>query len=317
MSELRFYDLHPPAADLRREVLTGLGGDPRAISPKFFYDRRGSHLFEAITDTPEYYPTRTEIGILERCSGEIAELLGERCLLVELGSGSSRKIRLLLDRLQPAAYVPVDISRDFLREAAGELADEYPAVEIHATCADYSRPLELPYCPEHLPRAAFFPGSSIGNFEPAAAERLLANVARSLGPRGRLIVGVDLQKPAALLDAAYNDAEGLTAEFNRNLLRRINRELGADFDADAFEHEAFYNSVAGRVEMHLVSSTAQRVRVDGHSFDFAPGEGIHTENSYKYTVAGFHALAARAGFRAEKVWTDPEQLFSVHCLKVA
>jgi dimethylhistidine N-methyltransferase len=246
----------------------------------------------------------------------MAQLLGRGGLLVELGSGSSRKIRLLLDALRPAAYMPVDISRDFLIQAANELAADFPGVAVHATCADYSSGLELPWCPEELPRAAFFPGSSIGNFEPTQARQLLEHVARALGPGGQLLIGVDLQKDPATLNAAYNDAQGLTAAFNSNLLGRINRELGADFDLEAFHHHAFYNGAEGRVEMHLISARAQWVEVAGAQFQFATGEGIHTENSYKYTVEGFHRLAAAAGFAPVRVWTDEDDLFSVHCLRV-
>lgn len=313
---INFYDLHPPMADLEQEVLQGLGRQPRQLSPKFFYDRRGSELFEAITHTPEYYPTRTELGLFEKYGHEMADLLGRDGLLVELGSGSSRKIRLLLDALQPAAYMPVDISREFLIEAANELAADFPDVAVHATCADYSCGLELPWCPEELPRAAFFPGSSIGNFEPAEARQLLQHVARALGSGGQLLIGVDLQKDPAILNAAYNDGDGLTADFNRNILTRINRELEADFDIDAFHHHAFYNAAEGRVEMHLISAKSQWAEVAGSQFQFATGEGIHTENSYKYTIDGFHKLAAAAGFEPVKVWTDKDDLFSVHCLRV-
>lgn len=313
---VRFYDLHPPKSDLRQEVLAGLASDPRRLSPKWFYDRRGSELFEAITETPEYYPTRTELALLEQHSEEMAALLGSDCLLVELGSGSSRKIRLLLDALSPAAYMPVDISRDFLLDAARELAGEFPEVEVHAICADYSRGLQLPWAPDHLPRAAFFPGSSIGNFEPAQAQRLLEHLAHALGSGGQLLIGVDLQKDPAILNAAYNDAQGITAAFNLNLLSRINRELDADFDLEAFSHHAFYNEALGRVEMHLVSDCSQRVNVAGTVFEFDQGDGIHTESSYKYTVEGFQQLARPAGFAPVQVWTDPEALFSVHCLQV-
>jgi dimethylhistidine N-methyltransferase len=313
---VHFYDLHPPATDMREEVLAGLSRKPRTLSPKFFYDRRGSELFEAITETPEYYPTRTELALLEHHGEEMAALLGRACLLVELGSGSSRKIRLLLDALQPAAYMPVDISRDFLLDAANELAADFPQVQVHATCADYSQGLELPWAPQELSRAAFFPGSSIGNFEPAQAQRLLHHVAQALGAGGHLLIGVDLQKPAQILERAYNDTQGLTAEFNLNLLRRINRELGADFDLDAFCHHAFYNAAAGRVEMHLISRARQQVHIGKQRIDFYRGDGIHTENSYKYTIEGFQRLAEAAGFAPLRVWTDEQNLFSVHCLRV-
>ncbi|BAZ93998.1 methyltransferase [Thiohalobacter thiocyanaticus] len=316
-SAVQFHDMHPPAEDLRAEVLHGLAQRPRRIPPKFFYDQRGSELFEAITDTPEYYPTRTELGLLEAHGEAMAELLGRGGVLLELGSGSSRKIRLLLDALRPALYMPLDISREFLLLSAGELARDYPAIRVHAACVDYSQGLALPALPEGLPRAAFFPGSSIGNFEPDQARQLLAHVTRALGPGGRLLIGVDLQKDPAILNAAYNDATGVTAAFNRNLLVRINRELGADFDLAHFHHRAFYAPGHGRVEMHLISDCLQQVRLDGQRFRFEAGEGIHTECSYKYSVEGFQTLAARAGFAPLAVWTDRDQLFSVHCLEVA
>jgi dimethylhistidine N-methyltransferase len=313
---VRFYDLHPPETDMYAEVLEGLQQMPRSISPKFFYDRRGSELFEAITETAEYYPTRTELSLLAEHGEEMAALLGRECLLLELGSGSSRKIRLLLDALQPYAYMPVDISRTFLRDAARELAAEYPDIQVHAICADYSHGLELPWCPEGVLRAAFFPGSSIGNFEPPQALRLLQHVAHTLGPGGHLLIGVDLQKESAILDRAYNDTAGLTAAFNRNLLVRINRELGADFNPDAFSHHAFYNNAAGRVEMHLISRVRQTVHIGKEHIDFYRGDGIHTENSYKYTIEGFQHLAHDAGFVPVQVWADEDELFSMHCLQV-
>jgi dimethylhistidine N-methyltransferase len=313
---VRFYDLNPPATDMLREVLDGLLQSPRRISPKFFYDHRGSQLFEAITETPEYYPFRTELSLLEQHGEEMAALLGSDCLLVELGSGSSRKIRLLLDALRPAAYMPVDISRDFLLEAASELAADYPGLEVHATCADYSRGLELPWSPQGVPRAAFFPGSSIGNFEPAQAKQLLRHVAQALGRGGYLLIGVDLQKDQAVLNRAYNDAAGYTAAFNRNLLEHLNREIGTDFNLHGFRHCAYYNTTAERVEMYLVSRAIQQVSIGGKRISFRRGDTIHTENSYKYTHDGFAALAVAAGFQPVKAWTDERQYFSVHCLRV-
>lgn len=313
---VRFYDMHPPDSDMYREVLDGLLQTPRTISPKFFYDRRGSELFEAITETPEYYPYRTELALLERHGEEMAALLGSDCLLVELGSGSSRKIRLLLDALRPAAYMPVDISREFLLEAANELAGEYPGLEVHATCADYSRGLELPWSPKELPRAAFFPGSSIGNFEPAQARLLLQHLAQALGSGGHLLIGVDLQKDHTILNRAYNDEAGYTAAFNLNLLSHINHALDADFDLDGFRHCAYYNPTAERVEMHLVSRSIQRVSIGDRRICFCRGDTIHTENSYKYTYDGFTQLAVAAGFEPVKVWMDEKHYFSVHCLRV-
>jgi dimethylhistidine N-methyltransferase len=312
---VHFYDLHPAPADFRAEVLSGLARSSKRLSPKFFYDRRGSQLFDAITELPEYYPTRTEIGILKKHGETIADFLGEDCLLLELGSGSSQKIRVLLDALKPAAYMPMDISREHLLGSAQALVADYPALEVHAACADFAADFELPYCPEHLSRAAFFPGSSIGNFEPAQARELLQRVADYLGEGGKLLIGVDLKKDAGVLHAAYNDEQQVTAAFNLNLLQRINRELGADFDLQAFSHDAFYNASEGRVEMHLVSRSEQTVTVAGESFDFDEGETIHTESSYKYDVEEFLSLAERAGFVSEQVWTDDQQLFSVHCLR--
>jgi len=312
---IHFYDFHPPVADIRDEVLEGLSRRPKQVAPKYFYDRRGSQLFDAITELPEYYPTRTEVDILESNGAQIAELLGNDCMLMELGSGSSRKIRVLLDALQPAAYVPLDISRAHLLDAATTLARDYPQIDVHAACTDYSNGFELPELPDHLARAAFFPGSSIGNFEPDDACALLRRVGCYLGEGGKLLIGVDLKKDTSTLNAAYNDTRQLTAAFNLNLLERINRELAADFQLQCFEHLAFFNEQAGRIEMHLRSTRDQQVRVAGQVIDFAEGESLHTENSYKYSVAEFQALAAGSGFSTEQVWTDDARLFSVHCLR--
>jgi len=311
---VHFHDLHPAAADMRAEVLAGLASARKRIAPKFFYDAAGSRLFDAICEAPEYYPTRTEIGILRRDGADMAALLGRDALLVELGSGSSLKIRVLLEALRPAVYMPVDISREHLLHSARSLAETFPGLEVHAVCGDYSRPLPLPLKDLDHPRAAFFPGSSIGNFEPPEAERFLRRVGGMLGPGGRLLIGVDLLKDRRVLEAAYNDADGVTAEFNLNLLRRINRELDGDFDLGAFRHDAFFDAAEGRIEMHLISTRAQQVRVAGETFGFRDGESIHTECSYKYSIDGFQALARRAGFDPERVWTDPASLFSVHCL---
>lgn len=312
---VRFYDYHPPAADLEAEVLQGLNSQPKRLSPKYFYDKRGSQLFDAITELPEYYPTRTELSILQDNGDDIARFLGDECMLLELGSGSSRKIRVLLDALQPAAYVPLDISREHLIGSAKALAQDYPQLEVHAACTDYSSDFEVPDLPRHLSRAAFFPGSSIGNFEPEEASALLARVKSHLGEDGKLLIGVDLKKDNEILHAAYNDAQKITAAFNLNLLERFNRELGADFDLQQFEHHAFFNEDAGRVEMHLVSCAEQQVTIAGRAVHFAAGESLHTENSYKYTIEEFQALAEDSGFLAERVWTDQAGLFSVHCLR--
>ncbi|HYP68325.1 MAG TPA: L-histidine N(alpha)-methyltransferase [Thiobacillaceae bacterium] len=316
-ANLHFSDLQPSAEDFRSAVMDGLGCSPKRLPPKFFYDEQGSRLFDAITELPEYYPTRTEIGLLRRHGQEIAERLGSRLLLIELGSGSDVKIRVLLNALHPSAYMPIDISAQHLYRSGSAIAEDFPELQVHAVCADYSGPLRLPEVAPNSPRAAFFPGSSIGNFEPAQAAALLERIRGMVGQGGRLLIGVDLKKDAGLLDVAYNDAQGVTAAFNRNLLVRINRELDADFDLEAFDHRAFYNAEKGRVEMHLIARSPQRVYIDGHYFDFRAGEGLHTENSYKYNVAEFRALAEQAGYVSEKVWQDEQNLFSLHCLRVA
>ena len=312
-----FHDYHPDAEDLLGEVLHGLACQPKRLPPKFFYDQRGSQLFDAITRLPEYYPTRTEIGILREQGEAIAAHLGHDSVLIELGSGSPLKIRVLLDSLRPAVYMPVDISGEHLRDSASHIARDYPQIQVEAVCADYSAGLQLPELPLDADRAAFFPGSSIGNFEPPAAVDLLRDVGEELGPGGALLIGVDLKKDRQQLDAAYNDSRQITAAFNLNLLTRINREANADFDTERFDHRAFYNAAQGRIEMHLVSTCSQQVRVNEQHFAFVPGESIHTENSYKYSIDEFHALGAKAGYEAEQVWTDADELFSVHCLRVA
>ena len=314
---INFYDAHPGTDDLRREVMRGLAATPKAIPPKFFYDRRGSELFDAICELPEYYQTRTEMDILRRCVAELVERIGSECLLVELGSGASKKVRLLLEQLRPSGYLGVDISKEFLLASTRKLASDYPWLEVHAACVDFSKALDIPHCEAPGHKVAFFPGSSIGNFDPAAAVRLLRGIADMVGPGGHLLIGVDLKKDIATLNAAYNDTRGVTAAFNRNLLQRIREELDCDLDPRSFEHYAFYNPLAGRIEMHLVSPKAQSIRVEEQWFEFHAGEGIHTENSYKYTLDGFGELAARAGFLQETVWMDDRELFSVQLLEVA
>jgi dimethylhistidine N-methyltransferase len=313
---IQFHDLHPTPADLAAEVLAGLRRHPRAIPPKFFYDARGSELFEHITLLPEYYLTRAEVETLSHHAEEIAARVGSGSLLVEPGGGSCAKVRILLEGLRPCAYVPMDISRDHLRAAAEQVAAEFPWLEVHAACTDFTRDMTLPETAPEGPRVAFFPGSSIGNFDPEGAVGFLAAVAELVGRGGFLLIGVDLKKDKTVLDAAYDDAAGVTAAFNLNLLTRINRELGADFDLAAWRHRAFYNEAAGRIEMHLVSLRDQTVTVAGEPFTFAAGETIHTENSYKYGVEEFRRLAARAGFLPEAVWTDALGRFGVHLLRV-
>jgi len=309
-----FYDLHPAPVSLKDEVLAGLARDPKSIPPKFFYDQRGSKLFDTICDLPEYYLTRTEVSILRTHAEAIAQLIGPDCLLIEFGSGSSQKIRLLLDTLLPKAYMPMDISRDHLLASAEKLAADYSWLEVHATCIDYSQAWHLPYCPEHLKRIAFFPGSSIGNFPPDEAFIFMRRVAGMIGSDGGFLIGVDLKKDTAVLSAAYNDSQNITAGFNLNLLTHINHELDANFNLSAFKHVAFYNADEGRIEMHLESMVNQTIIVAGQSFEFVQAERMHTENSYKYGIEEFQALAEQAGFVPRMVWTDSENLFSVHYL---
>ncbi len=301
---------------MQEEVLQGLASRPKRIAPKFFYDERGSRLFDAICELPEYYLTRTEMGILESCAREVARLAGADCTLIELGSGASKKIRLLLETLRPRHYLGIDISREFLRESVQRLAHDYPWLEVHAACADFAQDFDLPDPAGSGRRLVFFPGSTIGNFEPHEALAFLQRVRRLVQPDGALVIGVDLKKDPAVLHAAYNDGQGITAAFNLNLLERLRTELGAELDPKTFRHRAFYDAMHGRIEMHLVSRRAQEIRVLGRRFQFEPGESIHTENSYKYSVAEFHALARRAGLQPRQVWLDAAHLFSVHYLNV-
>lgn len=310
-TKYRYYDLHPTPADFHSEIIQGLRASPRFIPPKFFYDEQGSRLFARICKTEEYYPTRTETAIIRDNIDDIAQHLGTGCLLVEPGSGDSTKVRELLDVLRPFAYLPIDISSDFLQQEASRLSAEFPWLNVHAICTDFTSSMALPNVPDGMHRVAFFPGSTIGNFEPEEAEIFLRDIACMVGGDGGLLIGVDLVKDVEILNAAYNDAEGITAAFNLNLLQRINRELGADFDLDKFAHQAFFDQEKSRMEMHLVSQVNQQVSIADCCFEFAAGETIHTENSHKYSIEAFQAMASRAGFRHGKVWTDARQLFSV------
>jgi dimethylhistidine N-methyltransferase len=310
------HDYGSASARFREDVLSGLAKNRRQIPPKYFYDQEGSRLFDAICQLPEYYPTRTEIGLLKRYGREMAQCVGEGSVLVEFGSGSSIKIRLLLEALQPAAYLPIDISREHLFQSAKQLAADYPAVMVQAICADYTGSLTLPEGFINKQKAGFFPGSSIGNFELHEAHQFLQRIASLLGSGSGLLIGVDLKKDVDILTAAYNDSRGITAAFNLNLLRRINRELQGDFDLNSFEHRALYNVAKGRVEMHLVSCKDQVVTVGDHIFTFQTGESVHTENSYKYSIEEFQQLARAAGFQPQQVWCDEQGLFSVHYLSL-
>lgn len=305
-------DAHPDTGSLRRDVVEGLRRSQKEIPSKYLYDARGSQLFDAICELEEYYPTRTEMAIMQECIGEMAAALGPNVQLIEYGSGSSLKTRILLDHLSDlAGYVPVDISREHLLDAAKTLAAAYPTVAVQPVCADYTADMPLPELPHGARRVVYYPGSTIGNFQPPAAESFLRSIAERVRPDGGLLIGVDLRKSPELLRAAYNDGDGVTAAFNKNLLRRINRELDADFDLDQFHHEARWNASAGCIEMHLVSTAPQTAHVDGIAFRFAEGESIRTEYSYKYTLDGFAQIAKHAGLSIDTVWTDDAGLFSV------
>ena len=316
----QLHDLEPTKAEFREAVLAGLSATPKTLPCKFFYDTEGSNLFDRICELPEYYPTRTELALLAARAPDIAGLAGPRAGLVEYGSGAGIKIRLLLQALrEPSLYVPVDISRSHLTQAAGSLAGDYPDLPIIPVCADYTRPFVLPAPSGVAPRrlVGFFPGSTIGNFTPLEAGNFLRNAARLLGRGSMMIVGADLPKDPTVLVAAYDDAAGVTAAFNRNLLHRINRDLDGQINPSAFRHEARWNGGESRIEMHLVSERAQTLRVGEQLFAMEAGESIHTENSYKYGLAPFGQLAAAAGYRSMATWTDADALFSLHVLEVS
>lgn len=302
----------------REAVLTGLAKPQKAIPSRFFYDYRGSELFEEITRLEAYYPTRTEIAILRDALPAIAESLGPRAAVVEFGAGASRKTRALLAALeQPAAYVPIDIAGEYLAAAVEGLARELPEVAMLPVEADFTAPLSLPPLPPHRLRLGFFPGSTVGNLTPAEALRFLVRAREALGSGSKLLIGVDTRKDVAVLERAYDDPDGVTAAFNLNLLVRANRELGADFAVDRFEHAVVWNDDHSRIEMHLLSRGTQTVHVDGRRFAFAAGETIHTESSYKYAPREFRLLARAAGWQTEGLWQDGTRLFSVHLLSSA
>ncbi len=306
----------PDTRTVREEVLRGLHSEPKMLPPKLFYDALGAALFEEICELPEYYLTRAELEILRARAGEIATLAGPRVALLEYGSGAGVKIRLLLDALEsPAAYVPIDISREQLARVASELAREYPGVAVRPLNADYTLPLSVPPLPEGSRRVAFFPGSTIGNFHPMEAAVFLGRVRRAVGKDGALILGVDRRKSTVTLNAAYDDSAGVTAAFNLNMLTRLNHDVGARFDLSKFRHRAFFNSRASRVEMHLVSTEAQIVKVAGEYIDFEKEETIWTESSYKYDRARLEELIETAGFRLRKLWTNSKRQFWVAYLE--
>ncbi len=314
-TQLELTDFSVETDVFRREVVAGLRGDQKTLPSKYLYDKRGSELFDAICEAKDYYPTRTEIGIMEENAEEMAEAIGPGTVVIEYGSGSSMKTPLLLEPLEaPSSYVPVDISREHLVEAAERISERFQDLPILPVCADFTRPFDLPEAMDsNAPRTAYFPGSTIGNFTPEQAQELLKNMYDETNG-GRVLLGVDLKKDVAVLERAYDDSEGVTAAFNVNLLEHINRELDADFDLGAFEHRAVFNEAHSRIEMHLVSTMRQVVTIGGETFSFDKGETIHTENSHKYSPERFAELAGPAGWDVEQIWTDDKDYFSIQLL---
>ncbi|MDD5035112.1 MAG: L-histidine N(alpha)-methyltransferase [Methylococcaceae bacterium] len=312
---LHFHNFQPESEDLHASVVQGLMRTPKQLHPKLFYDEIGSQIFERICEQPEYYLPEVERGIFETHAREMIACLGENCHIIEPGAGSSKKIRFLLDRIRPSLYAPMDISAEHLLTSAQKLARDYPVLPIHAICVDHTKPYRLPAeIPGHN-RVFFYPGSSLGNFDPVDAIHFLRDIRGKAGEDGGLMIGIDTKKPPEILNRAYNDAAGATAAFNLNLLQRIKSELDADVDVESFYHHAFYNERLGRIEMHLYSRCKQKIRVNGSAFQIEAGESIHTENSYKYTVEEFQALAREAGWKSDRVWLDDKQYFSVHFLR--
>lgn len=297
-----------------QDVIAGLSQQPKKLPPKYFYDETGSKLFEQITMLPEYYPTRTELRILRDRSREIAKAIPQNAALVEFGAGATTKVRLMLKQCAFKAYVPVDISGDFLNEQAGALREDFPDLAVYPVTADFTKPFDLPPEVKDMPKVGFFPGSTIGNFDPHEACAFLRSARAILGEGAMLIVGVDLEKDERVLHDAYNDAAGVTGKFNLNVLARINRELGGNLDLSGFKHRAIYNRERHRIEMHLISRKAQTAKVLDHTATFRTGETIHTESSYKYSIERFAAMARGSGWAPRASWTDPDGMFSVHAL---
>ena len=313
-------DLHPPKDQFAADVLKGLSRDQKSIPPKYFYDARGSDLFEQICETDEYYVTRTELGLLDDVGPEIAERIGEQATIVEFGSGSEDKIRRLLGALHdPYAYVAIDISLEPLKRSVELLATDFADIKVGGICADFHAPIDLPgeALTEDGRRLAFFPGSTIGNMDPDSALPFLKTIRSMLSDSDGFVVGVDLQKERATLESAYNDAQGVTAQFNLNIIDRMNRELGGTLDVSKFRHRAYYNDDLDRIEMHLESLEPQCFEVAGRGFRMEEGETIHTESSHKYSIEQFDRLVSRAGFRSGEVWTDRNSLFSIHYIEPA
>lgn len=312
---VKLHDCMPADSNFEKDIIQSLSTHPQSTLSKYFYDQRGSELFEQICELPEYYPTRTENHILQTYRQEITSYINENTVLIELGSGASKKTRILIENSKLSRYVGVDISKDFLLQSTQTIADSYPWLDVHAVHADFSEFLNLPDGCLGKQNLAFYPGSSIGNFNRKEAHRYLKQIHQLVGINGKLLIGIDLKKDPAILHAAYNDAKGITAAFNLNLLHRINRELDADINIEQFQHEAFYNEHEGRIEMHLVSTTNQKFTIAGNRFHMALGDSIHTENSYKYSLPEFKELADSANFKVEKVWHDQNSLFSEQLLR--
>jgi dimethylhistidine N-methyltransferase len=322
---LRFFDDQPVAENILTEVIAGLTQPQKVLPAKYFYDEKGSKLFEAITQLPEYYPTRVEINLLREHRETIAQLVKDDVWLLEYGSGASLKIRLLLQAIRPNCYVPMDISKDFLLASAESLMEDYPWLNVYAACVDYSQPVRLPAdMITSAQKLGFFPGSSIGNFSPQEAQIFLQGVRQTLGKDGAMLIGIDLQKDKPILEAAYNDCQGVTAAFNFNILQHINGVLGTKFNLEHFEHKAIYSEEKSRIEMHLISTMDQIVKIsDSNNPDsetaqivFKSGETIHTENSYKYSKQGFTDLVEGAGFEVRECWSDDKEYFAMfylHC----
>jgi len=312
---VHFHIGNESETDMYGDVLNGLTATPKHVSPKYFYDKKGSELFEAITMLPEYYPTRTELFILNQYKNEMTDAVGMDSALIEFGSGSSEKVRTLLEAMpELKEYVPIDISKDFLYQSARALSMEYPNLQVHAVSADYTERFQMPELTSNR-KVVFFPGSTIGNFEPVEMKTFLKKTSEFLKPGGGLLIGVDRKKDHAVLNAAYNDKKGITSDFNLNLLNRLNRELLADFKLENFRHHAFYHAEKGRVEMHLVSLKNQSITIGNEQVSFNEGESIHTENSYKFTVEEFQTIAMECGFTPKKVWCDERDWFSMHYLE--
>ena len=302
--------------DAREDILSGLLSTQKYLNPKYFYDQRGSELFEAITRTSEYYPTRTERRLLQRHAADIANWCRSDAIMLEPGSGSCEKVRLLLEAIHPQLYVPMDISGEFLRQSALKLAAEYPWLKVRAICSDFSGENLLPQVSDAVQKVVFYPGSTIGNMTPLQAEQFLQRMNDDLSAGDLLILGVDLRKKTSVLNAAYNDAQGITAQFNLNILNHVNQLTGSNFSVSDFSHQAFFNEEDSRIEMHLVSGRQQAVSCCGREVLFDEGETLHTENSYKYSLEEIAQLAQKTGYSLKKSWVDSDQLFSVNLLEV-